>query len=1199
MKGVRLNPFQHALKRPDAYVGNAKTREYDVYVYENGKAVPKKFLFNRALFNIIREILSNAIDNVWNSKKLDPSNPVRCITLSIERATGKISIKNDGYCIPVELKEYEYEDHRTGKVLTEKKYPQEVFFGDMFAGTNLDDTEERKTSGRNGMGGKATNVFSTEFTVESSNPIQGKAFKQTYKNNGKERSIPTITNHTAKGYTTITFTPDYKYFSYPNEEVPGMDENLVAVLKLYAHEVSMISGVKTKFIEDGVETAIQIPTLEKYVKMFTERKTASFKLPNGDECVLVEKDDGGMEEAQDISHHSFVNGIRTTEGGIHLDAWRDALIPTLVKTYNKGKKDHLKASAKLMYPYLTLFIRIEADRPKFDSQTKDRLTEIFNSENKSVPYSLFSSPKEKKEWSTNLKVALEKVMGWQFIKELDSKILSKYEGKAPKVEKSDKELMLSIEFHDAKLAGVKPELCALHAGEGKSALAMILNGIGCIKGGMDTNGAVALRGKFINALKNKDEKVERNKESKLLQKLLGIHPKIDYSIDENFKKVRYHTLTATVDADEDGTAILCLLAGYFYTKFYTLFCRPGFFDHLSTAVLTVSFKTQAKDAKSLTTMANGTLIPRTADGNSKILFYSLSDAEAWFLTQEAKEKGKLETKYCKGLGSVTPDDIPSYFLKKKILSFELDEGTGAAIQKGIGGGKENTKQRKDWINESLKELAKFKDIKHHAIQYEGKISLTNYFEQRLLTFHQANVRRSIPCLWDGLKEGQRKILFTVLKQNYPKPTRVPVVCGHVMTDTGYHHGESSLQKTIIKMGHRFTGSLNCPLLVGDGQFGDLRDGGQPGGSAAAIRYLHTKAEDICRAIFPVEDDCILSVRREDNDDVEFDHFIGVIPLVLANGGKGIGSGSSTNTPNYNPLTIVEWIRVWLDDPAKVKDLPPLVPWYQGFKGQIELTKTKAGKVNGWRSTGLLRKCTTKEHNGWWEITELPIGVWKDTFVEHLNKLNAGDSKGKQKGVVKDIAIYGAANTVDYKIKFSKNFTPDINTAGNMSILRKKQPLTNIVLLDENSIPTTYENPEAVLEAYCPRRLEYYGKRKVEYLKVLKRDMLRAKNKYIFVKAVATKELDINQKKGVLYEAMEKMELEKLDDSFDYLLKLDIKSLTVEKLAKIEAELENSKRKYDALEKASNKDLWCSDLDRFMKEYKVLKSKLDVWGVCTG
>lgn len=70
-KGEILNPFEHALKRPDTYIGSAKTTMAKVWIFDdaNESAKLKNIKYNIGLFNIVREIVSNAIDNVWGLQR--------------------------------------------------------------------------------------------------------------------------------------------------------------------------------------------------------------------------------------------------------------------------------------------------------------------------------------------------------------------------------------------------------------------------------------------------------------------------------------------------------------------------------------------------------------------------------------------------------------------------------------------------------------------------------------------------------------------------------------------------------------------------------------------------------------------------------------------------------------------------------------------------------------------------------------------------------------------------------------------------------------------------------------------------------------------------------------------------------------------------------------------------------------------------
>jgi len=83
----------------------------------------------------------------------------------------------------------------------------------------------------------------------------------------------------------------------------------------------------------------------------------------------------------------------------------------------------------------------------------------------------------------------------------------------------------------------------------------------------------------------------------------------------------------------------------------------------------------------------------------------------------------------------------------------------------------------------------------------------------------ADLQRSIPSMVDGLKPGQRKILFCSFKRNFVKEAKVSQFSGYVSEHSAYHHGEQSLAGTIIGMAQDFVGSNNINLLQPNGQFG--------------------------------------------------------------------------------------------------------------------------------------------------------------------------------------------------------------------------------------------------------------------------------------------------------------------------------------------------------------------------------------------
>lgn len=99
------------------------------------------------------------------------------------------------------------------------------------------------------------------------------------------------------------------------------------------------------------------------------------------------------------------------------------------------------------------------------------------------------------------------------------------------------------------------------------------------------------------------------------------------------------------------------------------------------------------------------------------------------------------------------------------------------------------------------------------------INYKDFVNKELILFSRADLQRSIPSMVDGLKPGQRKILFCSFKKKLFKEIKVGQFIGYVSEHSCYHHGEQSLASTIIGMAQDFVGSNNINLLKPNGQFG--------------------------------------------------------------------------------------------------------------------------------------------------------------------------------------------------------------------------------------------------------------------------------------------------------------------------------------------------------------------------------------------
>lgn len=1221
--GEILGAFAHALRRPDTYIGSIRTSKTTMPVFddETKTAMMKTFKFNPGLFHIIREIGSNAIDNKWRSEMQIPKIPFKTIEISIDLSSGMIEIFNDGYCIPCSRKEYSFEMQGGGTNVV-NIFPVEAFFGYINSGTNYDDTTIRKTSGKNGMGATLTNIYSVKFTVDAANPSDKRRVIASFGNNGNTRNITDEPFTLKKGYTRVSFTPDYKYFSYPSAKVHHLDNNMVSAIKLYAHEISMITNIPVKFtlrdssilpLEDGEDASIvkteviRVPSLEKYVRLFypdpNVNKSVHFRAPNGDECVIVEVFTGGHvhDETDSLPHISFVNGSRTKKGGVHVTEWQTKIIGRIVKTFNarkpKNKKSpHVTTTARGVYPYLMMFLRCEVDRPTFDDQTKEILNGLTDESGKKAKYHIVD-PKNKKlneQWKADVDIALAKIMKWQFVKHLDEKLSIKAEVVTKKEGAVKSKVHCGTKYLGANFAGMPGEShkTTLWIAEGDSAKTTVEIGISNIEDGSDYNGVFALKGKMINVVKHTDKRVSENSEIKMLIEILGLR-KIDYSIPENLMTLRYGRIVMATDQDDDGHHIKGLVMNFF-ASYYPTLIPTGFLHSLSTAVVVLPVKKSKTEQK---------------------MFFSNPDFAKWQSTASVEEKKRYGTPiYYKGLGSIPPRSTPVFFQTPRLVEYLPHPSSEEdMVHQNFVGEKEGVEWRKEQILKGLKSAldpdAEFERIEPDFV-YEGRMTTNDFIRDQIMIYNRMSLHRAIPCLWDGFKDSQRKALFGIIQENLTTPENIESLTCSVKKVSAYHHGANSLSDTIIKMTQGFVGSNNIPYCTLDGQTGSRKQGGA---DASAPRYPSTKLEDIMKCLFVSDDYPLLPKNYEGSKEIEPVYYAPVVCMLLVNGANGVGVGWSSTIPAFNPEDIFdrteEFIALGLSNDGSIRDYKSgfgrMVPWYRGFTGTIENIVDKTGKVTGWHSRGILRQCTDPEYKGWWEITEMPIGLWTDSLLLWMQHLETGcvpEGKNWKKREVKAIhehRTYVKMNSVHILFRPTKDFSPDIDTPGNFNILKTKGSYSNMWAIDENNYPHKFSTPEDILLAFCKKRYHIYQRRYESMLNVFEDEKIKTYNQYRFVKAIVEEELDIRNKSDEELDDLmcsEEWNFDRIfqkgesEDSgvlagYAYLFNIKIRSMTKAKFEGLFRDYEKIVGMIEDLGRKTPKDLWLEDLAKVRNGYK--------------
>ena len=203
--------------------------------------------------------------------------------------------------------------------------------------------------------------------------------------------------------------------------------------------------------------------------------------------------------------------------------------------------------------------------------------------------------------------------------------------------------------------------------------------------------------------------------------------------------------------------------------------------------------------------------------------------------------------------------------------------------------KKKVEERKTWLNAF--EEGTFLDHTQDTVSYP------DFINKELILFSMADNVRSIPCIIDGFKPSQRKVLFSCFKRKLKKDIKVVQLAGYVSEHSAYHHGEASLQGTIINMAQDFCGSNNLNLLVPSGQFGTRLLGGK---DAASPRYIFTRLSAMTRAVFNEHDDALMHYLDDDGLSIEPKYYVPVVPLVLVNGTDGSAMPGGVGTPPSPP-----------------------------------------------------------------------------------------------------------------------------------------------------------------------------------------------------------------------------------------------------------------------------------------------------------
>jgi DNA topoisomerase-2 len=1135
LKYDKKTPREHVLIRPDTYVGDIEPTTESMWVAKGDKIVKEIITYTPGFLKVFDELIVNARDASVNDET--------CDTIKVEYNVeeGYISVWNNGdKGIPVE-------EHPEHKMLVPS-----MIFGELLTSSNYNDDEERTTGGRNGYGSKLCNIFSTKFEVEVMDAKRHKKFHQVWKDNMSIAEKAKVTeNKNGKSYVKVTFYPDFARF-----KIKDLNNDHKELFERRTIDIAGVTNGKLKVYYN--DKKIESNTFKQYVELYYKEDEIFYDLNDRWSVGCLYKQDCGGDVI------SFANGISTYRGGTHCNHVIDNIIKTIINDYIKKKDKDIKVTPSLLKENLIFFITATIVNPAFSSQTKDTLTsktEKFGSKYEPTPAFM------KKLAKCGI---VEQII--QLVKFKENSNLKKTDGK--------KQVKITgiPKLDDANKAGTKDSSkCTLILTEGDSAKAFAMAGLGII--GRDYFGVFPLKGKLLNVREATAKQLTDNEEINNLKQIIGLKHGVDYSNDINFNQLRYGRVLVLTDQDVDGAHIKGLFMNFVHCVWPSLLQRNNFVTSLSTPIV------------------------KATKGKDVIIFYNLTEYEDWKVSEQSKG---YKTKYYKGLGTSTSDEAKEYFvdIEDKLINYfwqnildkkKLEETDN--IDKEVNNidkdddaiklafDKTRADDRKQWL---------MKYNKNEILKYEDKtVSYTDFINCDLKHFSNDDNSRSIPSLIDGFKPSQRKIMYGAILRGLDKDeVKVAQLAGFVSDKAAYHHGEASLTGAITGMAQNFVGSNNINVLKPNGQFGTRLKGGK---DAASPRYIWTMFEDLTSRIFMSDDTPILNHQDDDGLPIEPETYAPIIPMILVNGTKGIGTGFSTTIPPFNPKDILKNIRNKLDG----KPYERLIPYWQGFDGFInEVDEFNYEVYGSWEIKG--NKLI---------ITELPIGEWTSDYKEFLEKMLEEEirdpKKPKKEKKSNPFLGYNDNNTdtkVHFELEFEDGYLEDAKDIEKTFHLIKKVSIGNMHLYNRNGTITRYETIEDILNDYFSVRLELYQKRKDHKLETLEKQLKLISYKVKFILMIVEKKLDINNKKKVeIEEKLVEHKFPKIDDSFKYLLDMPIYNLTHEKIEELKKQQKEKQTEHDVLIQMKPEKLWENDLDDFEKTYdkwyndKIEKSKNELTG----
>lgn len=582
------------------------------------------------IYVLVKEVLDNAIDEFMMGfgKQID---------VTVTETT--VTVRDYGRGIPLD-KVIDV----SSKMNTGAKYDSKAF---------------KKSVGLNGVGIKAVNALSTDFTITSARDGQARTIEYSC---GNIISDSGIVDSDEPNGTRVCFTPDNTIF----RDYRYHEEYIVQLVKNYTFlntGLSIYLNGKRYYSRNGLLDLLK-------ENLTTEPLYPIIHLKGDDiEAVITHTKQFGEE------YYSFVNGQHTTQGGTHLTAFRESVSRTIKEYFGKNfEYSDIRGG-------MVAAISIKVEEPVFESQTKTKLGSRDMGPN-GPTVAKFIGDFIKKELDNYLHIDL--TTADILLKKIQE---NERERKAMAgVTKAVREKAKKFAIHNKKLLDCRTHLSDVKGDEDKKLASSIFITEGDSAAGsitkirdVDTQAVFSLRGKPLNTYGMPLVDVYKNDEFALLRAALNIEESID--------DLRYNKVIIATDADVDGMHIRLLLLTYFL-QFFPDLIKKGHVYVLQTPLFRVrNGKTTRRIGK------------KGGKGATDETYYCYNDEERFAAIEKLGANAEI-TRF-KGLGEISPEEFREFIgpnIRLDRVTLRKEDAVGELLEFYMG---KNTVERQNFIIDNL------------------------------------------------------------------------------------------------------------------------------------------------------------------------------------------------------------------------------------------------------------------------------------------------------------------------------------------------------------------------------------------------------------------------------------------------------------------------------------------------------------------